>query len=436
MSNAFAQDSSSLQPLKQVRDLIQSEQYEAACQQLEQLTQQPSGNPSEWYYRLGNLFYEAQAPERAQQLWEKSVTFSYRVPQSSVQPLLASLRRLIWNTIGLSILAILSMYLLILLLFPRQMNMWDMFMMAMNAPGSQTEEQEPLTLWDQFWNNTRPSTERSQYLTQEQTWDFLKQQLERVFSDDKPVVGSAEEQWIDWLYRMRYEQSYRSGPLDYHLLVGRGLFNMRNFDEAIAMLEQGIEKADNPIIKGTLYQELATTYYYQGYRLQPDGLAKYDLELVRKSVEAYEQAGRYLEDSYLYGNLGWGYYLLEDYPRAIHYGEKALMLNSQLNYVQMNLGITYLRMNNYDKSFAAYREVVDRSPDFLEYEGGLRDLQELIRDLPGEYPFAHFIFGYIYHQQGNYRKAQEAFQEFLRYPFPDHSWKSAARQILSNMQSG
>ena len=78
--------------------------------------------------------------------------------------------------------------------------------------------------------------------------------------------------------------------------------------------------------------------------------------------------------------------MLAKYEKAIEFGEQALQLAPSLNYVRMNLGITYLRLGELQDSLDSYASILDYRPDRTEYEGGIRDLQELLREFPGQYP--------------------------------------------------
>ncbi len=428
--------------LPQIKQLISEGNHSQAMEQLDSYSEQNPTESAEWYYRLGNLFYDAHAPEQAKQAWEKSVLL--RKVSSSLQKTIPNLRPILWKTIGLTILILFSLYTLIVLLFPRQIDLMEMLRMSLQQSqmGEPEESQEASSWWEDFWTTNR-TRERQSALERDELWSVLKEQMEEMmefFSSEKKEPGTPEDQLVEWLNRFRYQQFLNKpiqGKTGYYYLIGRGLFNLRQHKEAIESLKNGLRETTNPQERGALYQEMATIYYYQGYQLQPDGLAKYDLEMVRKSVTAYQKALEYqIKDPFLYGNLGWGYYLLADYERAVFYGEKALQLNHRLSYVRMNMGITYLRMQHYQKSFEAYQGLLQLAPNSIDYVGGLRDLEELSRDFQGQYPFVHFMIGYIYYHQENYLKAEQAWKIFLKQPFPERSWKQKTRQMLSNMKSG
>ena len=104
------------------------------------------------------------------------------------------------------------------------------------------------------------------------------------------------------------------------------MFEAREFEEALSTLNDSIYFAETPQELEKIYQDLGTVYYYKGYKLQPNGLANYNINDVRDSVKSYEKALRYGEDPFLFGNLGWGYYLLGDYNSSIESSLKALKI--------------------------------------------------------------------------------------------------------------
>ena len=420
--------------LQQTQKLIGQGSYKQAISQLELLAKQNPSESAEGYYRLGNRLYDNQVSIQAKQAWERST--SLRVFPSSQTPS-RSLHALLWRTVGSTMLILISLYCLIVLLFPRQFDFSEMLLMSIQQ--EQRESQEALSWWERFWTTGRPSGQRYA-LEQGELWSILSRQMNEfldLFSLEKEGPLTLEDHLIDILNRLRYPRFSNQliqGKSQYYYLVGRGMHNLRRHSEALEALQRGLQETEDPQELGLLHQEIATIYYFEGYKLQPDGLAKYDLGLVRKSIEAYLKALRYIEDPFIYGNLGWAYYLLEDYEQAVYYGEKALQLDARLGYVRMNMGITYLRMNNYQKAFEAYRELLQYNPHSIDYIGGMRDLEELSRDFPGQYPFVQFIIGYIYFHQENFLKARQAWKIFINKPFPEIAWKQKTIQLLKNME--
>jgi tetratricopeptide (TPR) repeat protein len=98
----------------------------------------------------------------------------------------------------------------------------------------------------------------------------------------------------------------------------------------------------------------------------------------------------------------------------------------------MNLGITYLRMGKLHESLQAYESIAEYNPDPIEYEGGIRDLQELLREHPGEYPFGNFLLGYLLSEEGKYRWAKEKLMLYQASSPPVY-WQQRTQQLLADM---
>ena len=378
-----------------------------------------------WLYHLGNLLHAAGRPLQASAIW-REVGTPPQVPPNELS--LVTLLRRWWPPVLATIGVLTIFYTLLFTTFPRPFDLFQ-FMQAMS------NQQQNRSAWDSFWDTGRPSWRSSDlYVQGDQLVPMLQDTIAKLLGEETDEK-SAKDELAKWLQDYENEL-YGEGlsGLNYHIVVAKGLFNSRAFEDAIAILEQGLETEESAARRGQIYQELGTTYYYQGYELQPDGLARYDLPLVRKSVEAYEQAAPYSSNPYLFGNLGWGYYLLAEYEKAIEYGEQALQLAPSLNYVRMNLGITYLRLGELQDSLDSYASIQDYRPDRTEYEGGIRDLQELIREFPGQYPFGHFLLGYLFQIQGNYPPAQEAYERYLLESSIPY-WQAQARHRLNEMSN-
>jgi len=377
-------------------------------------------------YQVGNRLHEDGHPEQARQVWQQ-LALASEAPEPPEAPAAAvNLNRLRWKVVGASLLALVCFYVIVFTAFPRRD---DPFLQLLNA----LTTSQPQSAWDAFWDTGRPSLSPRRHSQADEVWPMLEELFEQMLGQNPSQTQQRKTGLEDWLERYRQLRGGPIRPTDYYVITGRGLFNTRRFNEAIAVFQEGLRHAKTPEQRGSLFQEIGTTFYYQGYHLQPNGLAEYDLRMVQKSVDAYEQAIRYTDGPYLYGNLGWGYYLLEDYDRAVEYGQRALALDPKLNYVRMNLGITFLRQHRYRESFQAYESILRFNPDTLEYEGGIRDLLELEREHPGRYPFIPFVLGFIYKKQERYALAQAQLEHFLSRPFPDAFWKSQARRLLQDM---
>lgn len=391
----------------------------------------PAWKESVALYRAGNQAHLRGDSSEAIEYWQQASEHLQPpgTPEPQALPPLRLLRRIAVRAIAV----ILCFYVILFTLFPRQDDPFLMSLGGMAAP-----QPENRSFWDEFWDTGRPSHSTGRYLGTEDLWPLFRQSLEELMGNDSPEGRLSDdfarrllERWLEERWEM--PGGMPLSETDYYALAGRGLSNAREFEEALQTFREGLYYAESSRQLGNLHQEIGTTYYYQGYHLQPNGLAEYDLQLVRKSVEAYEEASAYMVNPYLFGNLGWGYYLLGDYGRSIDNSQRALAIDPTLNYVRMNLGITYLRTGDYRDSFEAYESILHFNPDGLEYEGGIRDLLELERESPGRYPFIRFVLGYIYLKQERFVPARQHLQEFLTLPFPEPYWKELTVTLLESI---
>ncbi|HEX7926955.1 MAG TPA: tetratricopeptide repeat protein, partial [bacterium] len=216
-------------------------------------------------------------------------------------------------------------------------------------------------------------------------------------------------------------------------IAGYGLSRMGDYNGAVAAFEKGLTMTKRPDQLGELYHGLANTHYYQGYKLQPDGLATYNLALVKKASEAYERSTEYEVRPLSYGNLGWMYFLLGDYKRAESYSRRALGLDPSLEYVRLNLGLIYMFQGRVEDSFGTYVQVIRRNPPDETYLGGINDLREVQRDHPGRYPFGYLMMGMLALKSGDYGLANDALRRFVSAPNVPDNWRARGERMLRTM---
>ena len=329
-------------------DIITSGDYESA-ENLLTKESIPSEILAESFYRLGNCFYSSEQKQAAELAWQKSRELTDITAEiaSNTVPVSRNQEKYYLQTIGSVILLIVCLYVFVFTLFPREPEPFQ-FTTFRSTSGE-------LSFWDEWWNTGRPVTRSMrQRFGPEQLWPMLQRTLENLFgTQNEELSEDIREKLKRWLELSRKPQ-FSKGPVDYYALTGRGLFEAREFEDALSTLNDGLHYAESTEQLEQLYQDLGTVYYYKGYKLQPNGLAKYDLDAVRNSVESYEMAQRFGEDPYLYGNLGWGYYLLGDYSSSIESSLHSLALKPDLNYARMNLGIAQLKKGEFELAFSAY----------------------------------------------------------------------------------
>ena len=382
------------------------------------------------FYILGNKFFSSKQKTAAERSWKKSkeIVLEKREDNYTKNIFLKNTNTNFSKIISIILFLIICIYLCVLLFFKREPIKFQFGIGNINS--------KEMSLWDEWWDTGRPfQRDTFKRYGLEELWPLINQTLADLFGEKSLSRGSdIQEKLKDWL-ELSQIPKFKKGPTDKYALTARGLFEAREFDDAISTLIDSLNFAEIPQEFEKIYQDLGTVYYYRGYKLGLNGLAKYNISDVRKSVESYEKALIFGEDPYLYGNLGWGYFLLNDFDSSIERSIKALSLRPELNYVRMNLGIAYLKMGNYDMSFSAYASILRFSPQIEEYEGGIRDILELQMESPGVYPFTNFLLGQLYWQQGLYKKSRSALKIFISQKFPKKIWKDRASLLLEKMIS-
>ncbi|MDH4122308.1 MAG: tetratricopeptide repeat protein [Deltaproteobacteria bacterium] len=327
-------------------------------------------------------------------------------------------------------------YGLLFLAFPRKPEEMSM----MNAQGHR------MNWWEDWLNTGRPSQEPGPRVDFRDWWYSFKQRklLEemRRLAQEREQQGGAKDfrptvnqRWDELLRRYgRWGQSDQLS-MDPRVVSGFGLGAMGSYDEAIQVLEKAAQNTHDRADLADIYQGLANTWYYKGYILQDNGLARYDLPMVKKAAEYFEKSIVQYPHPVSYGNAGWMYFLLGDYGRAESSSFKGLAMDGSLEYIRLNLGIIHLAQARYSESFEDYHSVVSRAPDEEVYLGGLNDLKELVRDNPGKYPFAHLMIAYLSIHKGDIPESRRQLARFLMNPSPGSQWKELARRWLEDPSS-
>jgi tetratricopeptide (TPR) repeat protein len=379
------------------------------------------------HYQRGNRFFDGRALERALQEWRQATVLwglAARARKAGAARFV-NLRAVL----GL-LLTVLLVYNLVFTLFPR--DPVEMMVVTGNAMDARP-------WWERFLDTGRPRSGDSGRMGIREWWQRFSRRLSEGGKGDarRRELGlpTLDDHWADLLRRYGRWGPFFSFDLDYSVVAGYGLSRLGDYERAVEVFSQGIERATRPERLADLYQGLANTHYYQGYRLQPDGLARYDMTLVRKATEAYEKSVHYQPRPVSYGNLGWMYFLLGKYRQAENYSFKALELDDDLEYVRLNMGLIYLMEERTHDAYTAYREVIRRNPPKDVFRGGINDLKEITRDHPGRYPFAYLFTGMLAAREGDYTLARSALNRFIISPFVGSTWRELARKLLRDMNA-
>lgn len=392
----------------------------------EQAVRRELGRSALHHYQRGNRYYDSRAWDQALDEWRQAARL-WGVARAAGR--LVRRRLLHLRAAFALLLTVLLVYVGIFTLFPR--DPFEMFMLS-GAGGM-----DDRSWWERFLDTGRPQAGRGHKMGVREWWQRFRERMEG--GEDGQVASrrggrqGIDQRWEELLRRYGRWGPFFNSELDYNVISGYGLSRMGDYDRAVEVFREGIGQAYRPEKLADLYQGLANAHYYQGYRLQPNGLATYDLYFVRKSTEAYEESVHYQSRPVSHGNLGWMYFLLGDYERSIRHSKHALEMDASLEYVRLNLGLTYLMQDRVYDAFQVYRTVIEHDPPDDVYLGGITDLREVIRDNPGEVPFAHLMVGILALKQGDYGLAQDSLSRFNASPFVGQSWRELARRLLRDM---
>ena len=218
-------------------DIIPSGDYESA-ENLLTKESIPSEILSEIFYRLGNRFYSSGQKQAAELAWQKSRELtditeefsSITVPDSRNQ------EKYYLQTIGSVIFLIVCLYVFVFTLFPREPEPFQ-FTTIRSTSGE-------LSFWDEWWNTGRPVTRSMrQRFGPEQLWPMLKRTFENLFGTQNDELSEdIREKLKRWLELSRKPQLSK-GPNDHYDLTGRGLFEEREFEDALATWKDGLHDA-------------------------------------------------------------------------------------------------------------------------------------------------------------------------------------------------
>jgi hypothetical protein len=380
------------------------------------------------HYLRGNRFYETAAWDRALEEWRRASGL-WGLARATGR-LVA--RRFVHLRAALALLLTVALvYGVVFTVFPR--DPFEMFMLG----GAGGFDSRPW--WERFLDNGRPQAGGGHKMGIREWWERFRRGFDGEEGGQVAGRGGGrpriEQRWEELLRRYGRWGPFFNFELDYHVISGYGLSRMGDYSRAVEVFQQGIEQGRRPEKLADLYQGLANAHYYQGYRLQPSGLAQYDLYYVRKSTEAYEQSVRYQPRAVSFGNLGWMYFLLADYPRAERYSQRALELDAGLEYVRLNLGLIYLLDDRPREAFDVYRTVIRHNPPDDVLMGGINDLREVLRDQPGRVAFGYLMVGMLALKQGDYTQARDALHRFGASPNVGQSWRALAQGLLRDMST-
>ena len=334
--------------------------------------------------------------------------------------------------------SVLAVYLVLTLAFPRPAQP-----LVFGLSGGQAAADS--SWWENLLNNGRPRPQQGPRTDMSRWWNQLKRRLAKGGSQTEDAAKgqtltrrSLDKRWENLLRRYgRWGPLQTNTPLiDHHVIAGSGLSrNAGEYDEAVRVIEEGLVRTRDAGNLAELYHTLANVHYDRGYQLQPDGLATYQVVYMHKAASAYQEVIRQVHSPYALGNLGWVNYVLGNYAEAEFYSRQAVGLDSRLYYVHLNLALTLLAQGNQQQAYARYLWVTKQFPGDEVLRGGMKDLQEMLRDHPSRWPLARLMLGLLAVEAGNFTLAKDSIQAAQRDAALGPQWQEIAQHLLENMET-
>ena len=133
------------------------------------------------------------------------------------------------------------------------------------------------------------------------------------------------------------------------------------FSSGLSALEAGeVSAAQTDFDRALEVQNSGILAFYQGYTRQLQG----DL---RNAVTSYEQALEDLSDSApVLNNLGFAYFRLGRYDRAIEYLQRAIAADPENAEAQLNLGLIYYNIERYSQAVGPLEQALALRPELAE----------------------------------------------------------------------
>jgi tetratricopeptide (TPR) repeat protein len=195
---------------------------------------------------------------------------------------------------------------------------------------------------------------------------------------------------------------------------GRGHYNLGTSYNLLAMYKEAEPHLsialDKKLNAPHLKYKLSAVYNNLGIvQLSLGDVDKAEQNFI-KTIETEEQPGLLYK---AHSNLGWIYYIKQDYEKAILKFNEALKLNPDHSYSYKGLGDVYFKLKEYDISFKAYRKALERDPtDSFSYSG----------------------IGNIYLEKENYKDALNFFKMALHYNPENKKAKKSLEDVMEKIK--
>ena len=160
------------------------------------------------------------------------------------------------------------------------------------------------------------------------------------------------------------------------------------------------------------------------------------LEKHKEAIEEYQRAAFLYSERFsqarCWGDIGWEYYLLKDYQKAVEYSQKALQIDSTLGYVKYNLGLMDLAFGHFEDALKIYEKKAKEEISQIDLEGGVKDLFVFLLENE-KIAEAHFILATIFRLHHWDYSAFLQFNEYL-LKTPQGEWKEEALKQIDSLK--
>lgn len=195
---------------------------------------------------------------------------------------------------------------------------------------------------------------------------------------------------------------------EWHYKMGVGYFENQKIHPAIRSLNKALEMdpemADAHFVLGFIYSgrkkyHKAIEHYKEAIRLEPKMYkAKNNLGSVYLAMERWRDAAElfkglieesmYPTPELAHNNLGWSYYNLREYKKALEHFETATFLKPEMCLAHNNLGLTHRELGNMTKAKESFRTSIRKCPD--NYAEPHFNLGKLLREQGSSQATRHF----------------------------------------------
>jgi tetratricopeptide (TPR) repeat protein len=187
-------------------------------------------------------------------------------------------------------------------------------------------------------------------------------------------------QWLDKAYQVNPKHHQIGTTYGYNLL------KYGHIDHAEKVLEQLIAPNTSQSQRSSVNMNLA--------------LVRWKQNRLEEAISILEEINKRMKTSVLYGSLGYLYLEQGNLDRALTYNLEAYDYNDSNTVILDNLGLTYIRMNEWSKAEEIYNKLIPLNPKF---------------------PEAYYHQGLVQFNKGEFDLAYDSYVDALRRPFTNMS---------------